>query len=356
MKKMIVIGLAIVCACVLAGFSSYRKKRALRISFVGDIMLGRVVNEEYHKAHYDPLAEIRPLLKRSDIVIGNLECTFTRSIKSVPKVFNFKAHPDLAHILANTANGIRGFDALNMANNHSFDFSQEGFIDTITNLDSLKIAHFGAGQTEEEAYRGIIIKKKGVKIGIFGFTDNEPSWKAEKEKPGIAYLNIDQMTAEEEVSLCKKVQDFKQKEHLDLLIVSLHWGPNMRLRPSERFVSFAHKLVDCGVDIIHGHSAHVAQGIEWYNNGIVLYDTGDFIDDYAIDSGLRNDLSALFTVTVTKKKLISVELTPIAIKNLRTMPAKGEDFSFFADRIKTLSKEHGTIISQKNGILISDNA
>lgn len=354
-KKVIIVVSAVICAFILAGFSKYRSNRPVRISFVGDIMLGRVVNEEYLKTHYDPLADIRPLLKKSDFVIGNLECTFTRSIKSVTKVFNFKAHPDLAHLLANNKKGLRGFDALNMANNHSFDFSEEGLTDTIGNLDSFKIAHFGAGKNSDEAYQGIILKKRGVKIGVFGFTDNEPSWGAEEKKPGIAYVNIDQMTSEEEVILCKKLQDFKRQEQLDLLVISLHWGPNMRLRPNERFVAFAHKLVDCGADIIHGHSAHVVQGIEWYNHGLILYDTGDFIDDYAIDSGLRNDLSAIFTVVVLRKKIISVELTPTAIKNLKTVPAKGDDFSFFFDRIKTLSKEHGATIIEKNGILVSRN-
>ena len=110
-----------------------------------------------------------------------------------------------------------------------------------------------------------------------------------------------------------------------MLILTLHWGPNKREFPNGRFIHFAHELIDSGVDIIHGHSASL-QGIEVYKGKPILYDTGDFIDDYAVDPYLRNDYSFLFEVEL-KKQIGKLTLIPVVIKTMRWNKAGKKDFS-----------------------------
>ena len=97
----------------------------------------------------------------------------------------------------------------------------------------------------------------------------------------------------------------------DTVIFSNHWGPNMVQRPRETFRSCA--VIDRGVDIYYGHSAHVFQGVEIYRGKPILYDTGDFIDDYAVDPKMRNDWSFLFRVSVEEGAFERLDLTPVKL-------------------------------------------
>ena len=124
--------------------------------------------------------------------------------------------------------------------------------------------------------------------------------------------------------------------------MTAHWGPNMRLRPTQDFVAFAHALIDCGADIFHGHSAHVVQGVEVYKGRLIMYDTGDFVDDYAVDQDLRNDLSFLFKVMATKGRIKEVQLVPVQIGDMQVNKATGAARRFITERTIKLSAELGT--------------
>lgn len=105
----------------------------------------------------------------------------------------------------------------------------------------------------------------------------------------------------------------------DLLVASLHWGPNMVEEPFESHERWGRWLLSEGVDVVHGHSAHVFQAVEVADDGLLLYDCGDFVDDYAIDDELRNDWSFLFELTVendgtpTELRLVPVEIRDCAV-------------------------------------------
>ena len=248
-------------------------------------MIGRLVDE--HLALHSSFSiwgDLHPFLRETDVNIVNLETALTQSEKIVPKTFNFKADPSRDASLLNGT-----IHAVNLANNHILDFSEEGLIETIHTLDKANILHVGAGITSKEAMSPAIFEKKGIRFGLLGCTDNEPSWKAAPHQAGTNYLTIGDIgkISEQIISVRKKV---------DLLILSIHWGPNMRKRPLAEHRSFAHELIDLGVDILHGHSAHLFQGIEMYRDKAIFFDTGDFVDDYAIDRDLRNDLSFFFIV------------------------------------------------------------
>jgi poly-gamma-glutamate synthesis protein (capsule biosynthesis protein) len=132
------------------------------------------------------------------------------------------------------------------------------------------------------------------------------------------------------------------QRYADIVVFSIHWGPNMRARPTRVFQAFARQVIDAGADIFWGHSAHVVQGIELWNRGVILYDTGDFIDDYAVDAVLRNDLSALFLVHITPTGAMDIELLPVQIDDMQVNVARGDARELLGRRLATLCAEMGT--------------
>ncbi len=128
----------------------------------------------------------------------------------------------------------------------------------------------------------------------------------------------------------------------ETVIFSNHWGPNMVERPNDLFRRFARAVIDRGADVYYGHSAHVFQGVEIYRNKPILYDTGDFIDDYAVDPRLRNDRSFLFRVSVEKGEFGRLELLPVALSYARVDLATGNEREAILGRMERLSIEMGT--------------
>lgn len=330
----------LVMILIISSCTNKQQNNKAIIGLAGDTMLGRSVNKTIAKKGYAyPWGNILPILKQTDLNLINLENTFTTSMKKLPKVFNFKSNPGNIQSLKQA-----NITVVNLANNHILDFGDEGFFDTIKALDSVDIKHVGAGENQQKAKQAAIITKNNIKIGIIGYTDNEPGWKAQTNKPGINYIKVgDIATIQQDVNIIRR--------QVDLLIVTIHWGPNMRQRPNQEFINFAHAIIDSGVDIIHGHSAHIFQGIEVYHNKLIMYDTGDFVDDYAVDPLLRNDQGLFFIVTVTKTGIKKVELIPLLISDFQVNYAKGRQKKEILDRIKTLSAKFGTKI-ENNTILM----
>ncbi len=340
-------------------------------------MIGRLVNAFLDTAPPETIwGDVLPELLKTDFNLINLEAALTACEEAVPKVFNFKADPSKVEVLSKAR-----IDVVNLANNHVLDYTEAGLLETLETLDRADIMHVGAGCNREEARKPVILRRKEITFGIIGYTDNEPGWKAEKNKPGVHYIEVGDLapishhlsdnshtlsphlvsqqgrsvshehypcpagrqsatTGEryvqrsgEKWGLETVLDDIKPLEaRVDVLIVSLHWGPNMREHPSRQFVDFAHALIDNGVDIIHGHSAHIFQRFEEYHGGLILYDTGDFVDDYYVDPLLHNDRSFLFLVQVSKEGYQKLELIPVKIEDFCVQKAKGRE----AEKIFTL--------------------
>jgi poly-gamma-glutamate synthesis protein (capsule biosynthesis protein) len=121
----------------------------------------------------------------------------------------------------------------------------------------------------------------------------------------------------------------------------------MRQAPSRKFVDFAHAVMDTGVDIFHGHSAHIFQGVEIYKGKAILYDTGDLIDDYMVDPVLRNDQQLLFVIEATVAGVERIELVPLLIDRMQVNRARGADFRTIGERIARLSRPFGTEIRRE---------
>ncbi|MCU7551230.1 CapA family protein [Chitinophagaceae bacterium LB-8] len=307
---------------------SSHHQNTVDIGFMGDVMIGRLVNDSIRRHGYAyPWGNLLPHLHSTDLNFINLETTFTTCEDAVLKTFNFKSDPDHVAVLHEAR-----IDAVTIANNHIGDFGIQGMMDTIEVLDKAGIPHTGAGINAAEASRPVYISCNDLHIAFLGCTDNEPSWCAMDDYPGINYVevgNINKIRAQIE----------SIRHDADLVILSIHWGPNMRERPSKKFIEFAHQIIDAGVDIIHGHSAHIFQGIERYKEGLILYDTGDFIDDYMVDPILRNDHSFLFLCTAGAHKVYDLRLIPVVISDMQVNVAEGEDREWSEGRMKRMTND-----------------
>ena len=137
---------------------------------------------------------------------------------------------------------------------------------------------------------------------------------------------------------------------------SNHWGANFVERPAPLFRSFARRVIELGADIYYGHSAHICQGIEIYQGKPILYDTGNFIDDYAVHPLLRNDRSCLFKVMFAHGKLRRIELMPVSLSVAHAALARGEEFDAICAHMEMLSAEFGTRLMRRNDRLVYEAA
>jgi poly-gamma-glutamate synthesis protein (capsule biosynthesis protein) len=314
----------------------------LVIGLTGDVMIGRSVDPIISREGYSYVwGDVLPLLRGTDINIVNLETTLTNSRQKVRKVFNFKAAPDKVKAL--TAANI-GF--VNLANNHILDYSEEGLVETLQVLQEAGIQYAGAGMNRAEAERPCIIVKNNVRVGILGLTDNERSWCAGFSKSGINYIDI----SSEKLRQPALEAIAALRSETDLVIVCIHWGPNMQEEPPDEFIAFAHEMIEKGADIIHGHSAHIFQGIEVYQNKLVLYDTGDFIDDYVVHPVLKNNHSFLFLAAYTRKGIEQLRLVPVLINNYQVNLSTGESYEWSIKRMQQLSRRFGTAVSDSGEV------
>lgn len=320
------------------------------IALAGDIMLGRGVNEELPTMRpEEPWGDVLPLLlgdssPAPDLRIVNLECAVTEHLQPwtrTPKVFHFRADPSAVSVLQAAR-----VDACSLANNHTLDYEEQGLLDTIRHLDAAGIRHAGAGEDDRSAARPALlrIEPDGPVIALLAFTDNEPPFAAGTGKPGTNYLPV----SLEPAVLTRVESAIVEARALgaDTVVFSNHWGPNMVVRPSPLFREFAHAVIDRGADLYYGHSAHLFQGVEVYRGKPILYDTGDFIDDYAVDPVLRNDWSLLFVATIDRGICHRLEMYPVVLSFARVFRATGSDCEAIRTRMEGLCAELGTSLQR----------
>ncbi|ELZ98818.1 poly-gamma-glutamate biosynthesis/capsule biosynthesis protein [Haloferax mucosum ATCC BAA-1512] len=317
---------------------------SVRIGFAGDVMFGRLVNETQQRRPPDAVwGSMREQLVGLDGLFVNLECCLSTRGRKWDRTyhpFHFRADPAWA------IPALRDADVswVTLANNHVLDYGDVALEDTVSALDSAAIPFSGAGRTETEAWDPARVVVGGLDVALVAFTDNMPEFAvdADTESPGTAYVGID---PDDEACLERVGRALERagEDDPDLLVASLHWGPNMREYPPPSFRRFAHWLVDAGVDILHGHSAHVFQGVEVYNGAVILYDTGDFVDDYVVHDGLRNDRSFLFVFEVdTDGRLLELRLVPTEIADFAVHRAFPSVASWSRETMRARSASFGT--------------
>ena len=224
------------------------KTVSFTISAVGDCTFGTDENFAYEgsmPAKYDEVGDfnyffenVKSVFEEDDLTIVNFEGTLTDSTTREDKQFAFKADKSYAEILTD------GFvEAANLANNHSKDYGEQSYNDTMDALDEAGITNFG--------YDRVAIKKvKGIKVGLVG-----------------TYVLAD--------GLEKNIQDLKD-EGAQVIIASFHWGEEKAEYPNDVQVELAHAAIDAGADLVLGHHPHVLQGIEQYKGKNIVYSLGNF--------------------------------------------------------------------------------
>ena len=228
-------------------------------SFAGDCTIGSLLEWQGSQAgdfqsvvgddYAYPLSGVKDIFEADDLTTVNLEGTFTNSSDAVEKPYRFKADPVYVQVLKEGS-----VEAVSTANNHSGDFRDAGRADTIAALDSVGIAHTGAGAPL------IFEMEGGLKTGIVSYntvenTEGEYTWRS---------------SVQADINTCKEAG-------CDLIIGFMHWGTVEYLTEPEPWeVQFAHDMADWGCDLIVGGHAHILQRMEYYNDVPIFYSMGNF--------------------------------------------------------------------------------
>lgn len=307
----------------------------MRIALVGDVMLGRLVNDRLRReVPAYPWGDVLPLLEQADLRFANLECVIADAGTPWPrKTFHFRS--DSRNIACLEAARI---DVVSLANNHTLDHGVQALREMLPALDDHGILHAGAGLSADAARGPAVRTSCGTAVGFVAFTDNEPGWAAGAASPGVFHVpvSLGDVRAQELLRLVRQTRD-----RTGLLVVSAHWGSNWGCEVPGEHRAFAHALVDAGADVVFGHSAHVFRGVEVYRGRPVVYSAGDFIDDYAVDPVERNDRSFVFLLEVRDGLPRRLRLHPTVIADCRAVLATGEARGIAA-RMEELSAELGT--------------
>ena len=314
------------------------------IGLVGDVMFGRNVDDRWGDPERDPDGVwdgMHPRLEALDGIVCNLECCLSDRGEPRDRVFTFRADPDWA-IPALQAGGV---SAVSLANNHVLDFGPPAFTDTLDSLVDGGLATAGAGEDLRAALAPARFSVGGVDIAVVGLTDRYPAYGATPRRRGTAFAALEPGDPRTR-GLVERALERARADDPDLVVASLHWGPNWEVRPSDTQQRFARWLVDRGVDVVHGHSAHVVQGVEVYRGRPIVYDAGDFVDDYAVKEGLHNDRSLLFVLEVAEGELDALRLIPVEIVRSAVHPADARAASWLRDRMRSLSAPFGTPIER----------
>lgn len=264
---------------------------------------------------------------RPDVRIINLETAVTKSRDYAPKGINYKMDPQNISCLT-----VARIDCCALANNHVLDWEQAGLLETLDTLESVNLKFCGAGRNLAQARAPAVMDLSGGRRVIaFSFgavTSGIPRhWAALESSPGVNLLpDLSTRTVRRIAELIRPL-----KRPGDIVVASLHWGPNWGYEIPREQRTFAHGLIDTAqVDIVHGHSPHHAKGIEVYAGKPILYGCGDFLNDYEGISGYeayRDDLALMYFVSMeaSSGRLVHFEMRPLQIKNFKLHRASPQD-------------------------------
>jgi poly-gamma-glutamate synthesis protein (capsule biosynthesis protein) len=323
----------------------------VRIALTGDVMLGRLVDQyviQNRSVRPETLwGDVLPVMLSADCRFINLECVISSGGEAwhpKTKAFHFRARPRAIEFLQAAK-----IDGVTLANNHVLDYGPEALLECLTLLDRAGIKHTGAGAALQDALIPAKVTLPEARIGVVALTDNEPEWEAAGTKPGVNYVAYGNcgLTEPYRSRLTQVLRSVRRQA--DLVIVSAHVGPNWGA-PSKAMQVLAHELIDLGADLYWGHSNHTPQGIEVYKGKAILYSTGDFVDDYMIDTDERNDLSFLFMLESDHGRFVRLMLHPTCIEDRGVRLANDRETSFLEKSMNAKCKTFGVEIVFKHRI------
>ena len=264
------------------------KPVSITISAAGDCTLG---TDEYFdpstslNAYYDSngpeyfFQNVKSIFDADDLTIVNMEGTLTEETARQDKTYAFKGPAEYAQIL--TSGGV---EAVNLANNHSHDYGDKSYTDTIETIEAAGIVSFGYDRTA-------VMDVNGIKVGLVG-----------------TYELADGMGCEDEmIANIKSVEE----QGAQIVIVSFHWGLERENYPTENQVNLAHSAIDNGADLVLGHHPHVLEGIEVYNGKNIVYSLGNFCFGGNSNPADKDTMIFQQTFTVENGELASDNVTNI---------------------------------------------
>jgi poly-gamma-glutamate synthesis protein (capsule biosynthesis protein) len=290
----------------------------------------------------DALAEMEA--PRTDVRIINLETAITESEDYCPgKPVLYRMHP--LNIGCLTAAQV---SCCALANNHLLDWGDEGLQETLRTLDAAGIAHAGAGRDAAEAERAAALdvagKGRALVFSLGSPTSGVPrEWAATGDQPGVNLLE----DLSEETARRVANRMLKETRPGDMIVASIHWGGNWGYRVPDEQISFARRLIDEGVAIVHGHSSHHVKTVEVYRGRLILYGCGDFVSDYEGIGGyeqFRGDLTLMYLLDVDPRQgqLLKARLVPMQVRRFRLNRASAEDSQWLCDLLNRLGAPFGT--------------
>lgn len=263
----------------------------IRFAAVGDITLGDhplcvgfgAYSHLGDKELMFPFQKVLPVLQRTDLLFGNLECAHSAIGLKPNDLSSVQMRGDVRHLeaLART-----GFKVVNVANNHSAQHGPDAFLDTVKQLEVHGIVSCGVA-ADDQAMHAIpaVLVVKDVRVGFLGYS----------LRPRQYFEHVPPYAEGKTEYMLQDVRTLRKQ--VDVVVVSVHWGEEFIRRPSPEEIKIARLLVDEGADLIIGHHPHVLRGIEKYGKGWIVYSLGNFICDMTWDETLRTSMIVEFLLT-----------------------------------------------------------
>jgi poly-gamma-glutamate synthesis protein (capsule biosynthesis protein) len=293
-----------------------------------------------------PWGEALPVLDDAapDVRLVNLETSVTGDGDFAPgKGIHYRMHPANLPCLAAARP-----DVCSLANNHVLDFGPRGLAETLEVLAGAGVRTAGAGSDEVRARQPAIVPLRSggrVLVVSFGMPSSgiPGGWAAGGRRAGVDVVAEPSTAAAS--AIAGRLRQVRRPG--DIVVASIHWGPNWGYDVSRAEAGFAHALIDAGVDVVHGHSSHHPRPAEVYRDRLVLYGCGDLVDDYEGISGYesyRDDLRVLYLVTVEAAtgRLAGARMVPLRARGMRLERATAEDTEWLRAVLDGHSRQFGT--------------
>ncbi len=279
-----------------------------------------------------------------DVRLLNLETSITAGGEFARgKAVHYRMHPRNIGCLT----AIRP-DICALANNHILDFGVQGLTDTLASLADAGIRCAGAGLNAENAQRPAAAGAVVVVSCGMASSGVPKGWAATGSRPGVAYVP----------DLSDKSADLiadralNQKGRDSTAVVSVHWGSNWGYDIDDAQIRFAHRLLDAGIDLVHGHSSHHPRPIEVYREKLILYGCGDTIDDYegiSTYEAFRHELRLLYFAAIDE---CTLRMVPMRMRRMRLERAPEGDADWLHRNLAAMSRRFGTRVEHApDGVL-----
>ena len=330
-----------------------RNTKAWSMGVGGDTLLCRRVERDTLKSNDFTYAfgDMPPLMKKLDLFFCNLECQIadvgSKVDKGEEKPFHFHAKPEMVRALTES-----GIDIVTIANNHGMDYGPEALLQTIELCRKNGVEIVGGGRNATEAAAPGFVEAAGLRIGFVGFQSTYTMMNA---GPDTAGVNAVRYQASGHFLAAVRAALIKARKEADVVVFTVHWGPNYRQEPTNKQRQIARQILDMGYDVFIAHSAHQFLGVEIHNGKPIIHDAGNFVVDFSPVEPYWNDRNLMFVLHFRGTKVQYIEAIPIyrtgTVTNFATDDIAGNICNRFRSMCAALDTEVKKI--ENNRILIS---